>query len=176
MTAKLTSLQSRLVAERLKAGSLTLVDIREPDEFAREHIQGAISAPLSRIEHAHLRIEPGQDVVFHCRSGGRTASACDRLAAVVDGPAFVLEGGLEAWKRDGLPVTTDRRRPIEVMRQVQIAAGSLVVAGVVLGAFVHPGFLALSAFVGGGLAFAGLSGWCGMARLLQLAPWNRLPA
>jgi predicted branched-subunit amino acid permease len=59
------------------------------------------------------------------------------------------------------------------MRQVQIAAGSLVVIGVLLGALVHPGFYALSAFVGAGLVFAGVSGFCGMARLLVLMPWNR---
>ena len=59
------------------------------------------------------------------------------------------------------------------MRQVQIAAGSLVLAGVLLGAFVAPGFYALSGFVGAGLLFAGVSGFCGMARLLAVMPWNR---
>jgi rhodanese-related sulfurtransferase len=175
MTTQLTPLDPRVVAERLRRGEVVLVDIREPDEFAREHIAGAVAAPLSRFEAAHLKLEPGRDVVFHCRSGGRTSSACDRLAGAADGPAFVLEGGLEAWKRQKLPVVADRRRPIEVMRQVQITAGSLVLAGVVLGVFVHPAFLGLSAFVGAGLAFAGASGWCGMARLLQVMPWNRQP-
>jgi hypothetical protein len=59
------------------------------------------------------------------------------------------------------------------MRQVQIEAGSLVLLGIVLGVWVAPAFLGLSAFVGAGLAFAGLSGWCGVARLLALMPWNR---
>ena len=60
------------------------------------------------------------------------------------------------------------------MRQVQIVAGSLVLLGVVLGTTVSPLFLLLSGFVGAGLVFAGLSGWCGMAQLLALAPWNRV--
>ena len=59
------------------------------------------------------------------------------------------------------------------MRQVQIAAGSLVLLGVLLGAFVAPAFYALSGFVGAGLLFAGASGFCGMARLLAAMPWNR---
>ena len=68
---------------------------------------------------------------------------------------------------------SDRKQPIEIMRQVQITAGSLVVIGVVLAFTVAPAFIALSAFVGAGLVFAGVSGWCGMAKLLALMPWNR---
>ncbi len=60
------------------------------------------------------------------------------------------------------------------MRQVQITAGSLVVIGVVLGLVVTPGFLAIPAFIGSGLVFAGASGWCGMAKLLARMPWNRV--
>ena len=85
----------------------------------------------------------------------------------------VLDGGLEAWKSAGLPTRTDRKAPLEMMRQVQIAAGGLVLIGVGLGLLVHPGFFGLAAFVGAGLTFAGATGFCGMARLLALAPWNR---
>ncbi len=56
------------------------------------------------------------------------------------------------------------------MRQVQIAAGSLVVTGVALGALVHPGFYGLAGFVGAGLVFAGTTGTCAMARLLGFRP------
>jgi rhodanese-related sulfurtransferase len=86
---------------------------------------------------------------------------------------YILEGGLDAWKKAGLPVTLDRSQPIDIIRQVQIVAGSLVLLGVVLGAFVAPGFYALSGFVGAGLVFAGTTGFCGMAHLLLLMPWNR---
>ena len=85
----------------------------------------------------------------------------------------MLEGGLDAWKKAGLPVSLDRSQPIDIMRQVQIAAGSLVLLGVVLGAFVSPNFYALSGFVGAGLTFAGISGFCGMARVLGAMPWNQ---
>lgn len=173
MSATLISLKPEDVAARLKGGGAVLVDIREADEFARRHVKGALSRPLSDFEAAHLTIEPGRDVVFTCRSGMRTAANCDRLAARVDGPAYVLEGGVDGWARAGLPVQEDRKAPLEIMRQVQIAAGSLVLLGVILGFSVHPAFFGLSAFVGAGLAFAGATGFCGMARLLALAPWNR---
>ncbi len=51
--------------------------------------------------------------------------------------------------------------------------GVATLIGVLLGWFVAPAWFGLSAFVGAGLMFAGISGWCGMATLLQAMPWNR---
>jgi rhodanese-related sulfurtransferase len=95
------------------------------------------------------------------------------LAQAADCEAYILDGGLEAWKRAGLPVTVDSTQPIDIIRQVQIAAGSLVLLGMLLGFLVSPQLYLLSAFIGAGLLFAGLSGWCGMAKLLGLMPWNQ---
>ncbi len=131
------------------------------------------TGPLSQWERAHLTVDPDADVIFTCRTGMRTGGACDRLAARVAGEAFVLDGGMAAWEKAGLPVETNPQAPLEIMRQVQIAAGSLVLAGVVLGFLVAPAWFGLSAFVGAGLTFAGITGFCGMARLLMLMPWNR---
>ena len=169
----LVSLSPAEVAARLKARTAVLVDIREPDEHAREHIVGAVAAPLSAFEAAHLGLTPNKDVIFMCRSGNRTAGNCDRLAARVDGPAHVLAGGLDAWKKAGLPVKTDTKQPLELMRQVQMAAGGLILVGALLGTLAHPAFWGLSAFVGAGLFVAGATGFCGMARLLAVMPWNR---
>lgn len=176
MTAVLHKLSPQEVQARLAAGRAVLVDIREADEFARAHVSGALSQPLSAMEQAHLTLDPGTDVIFTCRTGMRTAGACDRLAARVEGGAYVLDGGLDAWSKAGLPVEENRRAPLEINRQVQIAAGLMILAGVVLGLLVAPGWFGLSAFVGAGLTFAGLTGTCAMARLLMLAPWNRVTA
>ena len=173
MTATLTPLNPAGVAQRLKSGRAVLVDIREPDEFARMHVKGALSRPISTFETAHLHIDPERDVVFACKTGMRTGANCERLASRVDGEAFVLDGGLDAWAKAGLPLETDAKAPLEMFRQVQIGAGVLVLIGTILGLTVHPGFFAIPAFVGAGLTFAGVTGFCGMARVLALAPWNR---
>lgn len=178
MTKTLTPLKPEAVEERVRQGHALLIDIREDDEFARRHIPGALSRPLSRFEAAVLPEMAGTagvagDVIFTCRSGMRTAANADRLAAPVSGNAFVLEGGLDGWDRAGLPVEANRKAPLEMMRQIQIAAGSLVLLGAILGWLVSPPFFALSAFVGAGLVFVGISGFCGMARVLALLPWNR---
>ncbi|CAN5901611.1 rhodanese family protein [soil metagenome] len=158
-------------ARKLIDQGAVLVDIREPDERAREHVPGALHNPLSRL--AAVAAPSDKAVIFHCRSGARTAANAHRLAGTTSCQTYILEGGLEAWKKAGLPVAIDRRQPIEVMRQVQIVAGSLVLLGVLFGFWLTPLFFGLAAFVGAGLAFAGISGWCGMARLLALMPWNR---
>jgi rhodanese-related sulfurtransferase len=158
----------------IEEGAL-LIDIREADEHARERIPGALHLPLSRLDAADFASHQGRPVIFHCRSGARTLANAARLAGRVGGgcEAFVVEGGLDAWRKAGLPVATDRRAPIELNRQVQIGAGSMVFIGTLLGLTVSPWFFALPLFVGGGLTMAGVTGFCGMAMLLMRAPWNR---
>ena len=173
MTKTLQSIPAAEARRLLDDGAI-LVDIREADEFARERIAGALNRPLSSL--SRLPPSSGKPVIFHCRSGNRTQVNAQRLADVVGGEAYVLAGGLDAWKKAGLPVVTDPRQPLEIMRQVQIAVGSLVLLGVVLGTWGAPGFYGISAFVGAGLVFAGASGWCGMAKVLALMPWNRRTA
>jgi rhodanese-related sulfurtransferase len=159
-----------VTAKRLIDDGALLVDIREPDEHARERVPGARNIPLSRLGSLPAGAKA---MVFHCRSGARTSGNAGRLAAAAGCEAYILEGGLDAWKKAGLPVAVDRGQPIEIMRQVQITAGGLVLAGVLLGVWVAPALLALAGFVGAGLMFAGISGWCGMAKLLGVMPWNR---
>jgi len=70
-------------------------------------------------------------------------------------------------------LAADAGQGISLARQVRISAGALVVAGVALGWFVHPGFYGLSAFVGAGLVFAGITDICGLCLLLAKLPWNK---
>lgn len=158
-------------AELLQDQQALLVDVREPDEHARERIPGAICLPLSSWDNSEV---VSDRLIFHCRSGARTNSNSERLVRKAGGgECYLIEGGLDAWKKAGLPVELDRRRPIDLMRQVQIAAGSMAAVGTLLGALVSPWFLVVPAFVGSGLTVAGLTGFCGLGRLLMLAPWNR---
>lgn len=172
----LTPIDAQSLAAKLKSRELTLIDIREPDEYAREHIVGAVSLPLSRLEGGHVALRGTTPVAFTCRTGMRTNSNCDRLAAHVGGAAYVLDGGLEGWKKAGLGTKADRKAPLEIMRQVQIIAGGLVLLGAILSATVNPAFIWLSGLMGAGLLFAGSTGWCGMAKLLSVMPWNRKAA
>ncbi len=86
---------------------------------------------------------------------------------------MVVEGGTLAWIEVGLPVERGARKTISPERLVRIAAGTLMLTGVVLGFIVHPGCFLLSGFVGTGLIFAGITDWCGMGLLIARALWNR---
>jgi rhodanese-related sulfurtransferase len=166
----ITPAAARQLIERNKA---VLIDIREPEEHAREHIVGARLVPISGFDQHDFDRDHDKAVIVHCRSGMRTAEHAASIIARGFPRAFALEGGLEAWKKAGLPVHVDRSRPIELIRQVQIGAGALVLLGLALALAINPWFAALSAFVGAGLVFAGATGFCGMARLLAVMPWNR---
>lgn len=174
MTLALDTLSPAEARRRIEETGAILIDIRDTDEYVRRHIPGGHSLPLSGLSTAHNGLDSGQDIIFTCRSGMRTAGACDQLAARASGRAFILEGGVDAWAAAGLPVAVNKKAPLEIMRQVQISAGLLVLTGVILGALVSPVWFGLSAFVGAGLTFAGATGFCGMARLLMMAPWNRV--
>jgi rhodanese-related sulfurtransferase len=149
-----------------------LIDIREPAEYAQQRIAGSVNLPLSQLPGL-LPQMAGKAVIFHCLSGKRTAMNEAKLAGCTSCEAYVLEGGLQGWRTAGLPVQGQRRQPLELMRQVQIAAGLLVLVGAILGFAVSPWFYLLPAAVGAGLTFAGVTGFCGMALLLQRMPWNQ---
>ena len=158
-------------AHRLIDSGASLIDIRSPDEHARERIAGALNVPLDRMSAAAAS---GDVLIFHCRSGMRTGQAATALAAAAgERDCYILEGGISAWGNAGLPVEKASGAPIEMQRQVMIAAGTLVLIGTLLSLFLSPVWIALAIFVGAGLTFAGVSGFCGMARLLALMPWNR---
>ena len=161
--------------DRVNQQTAVLIDVREPFERAAAFIPGSHAHPLSRFDARALRLEyPDQTLIFSCKSGSRSADAAQRfLKATGEAGTHQMTGGIEAWQSAGLPVERSANAPkLDVMRQVQIIAGGLVLLGV-LGSLIHPAFIGLSVFVGAGLVFAGVSGWCGMAKLLGHLPWNR---
>jgi rhodanese-related sulfurtransferase len=160
------------LADQLAEQRVTVIDVREPMEYAGGHIAGSLNVPLSRITQADL---PRGPLVLVCHSGNRSAQALAQLLQQGHPhPLSDLEGGIPAWQQAGLPVRKLKNAPLPLMRQVQIAAGSLVLLGVIMSQTVAPGWIWLSGFVGAGLVFAGISGFCGMARLLAALPWNRV--
>lgn len=173
MTTAIKEIDANTLKSWLDRGECVLIDVREPGEHAREHIAGARLLPLDRLDASALGSDSARRIVLHCASGTRSARGA-RILSEAGIDVAHLSGGLPGWKQAGLPVVENRAAPLPIMRQVQIVAGSLVVAGAALGAFVHPGFYALSAFVGAGLVFAGATGFCGMAALLGRLPYNRV--
>ncbi|WP_373778801.1 rhodanese family protein [Glaesserella sp.] len=172
------SIISAAEAKRKLEENALLIDIRQPDEYQREHIKGSVLHPLQLLQASGLPNAAQQHttLIFHCKSGMRTQSTHKLISQLTKSnnfDVFILENGLDGWKKSGYDTIIDHSQPIELMRQVQITAGLLVLLGVTLGWFVTPIFYLLSAFIGAGLIFAGITGLCSMAKLLSLMPWNR---
>jgi rhodanese-related sulfurtransferase len=156
-----------------RRGSTLVLDVRTPAEFEDAHIDGAELHPLNDLQPENVRraIEGKSGCIVVCASGGRATRAAEQLCAKNIPGVAVLAGGMKAWQAQGLPVI-EGRKTISIERQVRIGAGLLVVVGAVLGYFVHPTWIGLSAFVGAGLVFAGVTDTCGMALVLARMPWN----
>ena len=158
-------------AAKIREGALA-ADIRNREEYRGGHIGGALSLPPEQ-HRGKLPDNAAPCVIFYCLGGKRTAMAEAVLAELGRGrECYILEGGLQAWKAAGLPVEADRAAP-DIMRQVQTIAGGLILFGLLAGWLVSPWFYLINAAVGAGLLTAGLTGFCGMARLLAKMPWNR---
>ncbi|MCC6659527.1 MAG: rhodanese-like domain-containing protein [Phycisphaerales bacterium] len=166
------------VRQWLYESRCVLIDVREPDEHAREHIPGSKLLPLSCFDPAQAAAmaAPRQAIVLHCRGGSRSADACRMAASLACSGAKVLSmsGGIDAWKKDALPVEVDTRvSGISVMRQVQMVIGVAVLIGSALAWFLDPRFIAVPVFFGTGLTVAGATGTCGLAAVIGCMPWNR---
>lgn len=158
---------------KLEQERAVVIDVREPAEFRSEHILNSFSIPQSKVSVTNL---PTRDksIVFVCRSGKRSSVVCENFVHLhPDIDVYSLHGGINAWKDAGYDVVNFGRRVIPLDRQIQLVAGTLVFLGVVIGFFVTPAFYLLSGFVGCGLMFAGLTGWCGMGKILAMMPWNK---
>lgn len=148
-----------------------LIDVREPSEFKDVAIPEAENIPVGEIANAVGRLKQFGTVYVNCGSGVRSKKACEILEQ--HGVHVVnLEGGLTAWQHSGLAVRGKGNR-LPIIRQVMLTAGLLILSGLVLTYFVHPYWVGLPIFVGAGLTFSGLTGYCLMAYILEMMPWNK---
>lgn len=164
-------------AEVCGCGPVDLLDVRTPVEFREVHVEQARNLPLDRLDPAAvMRSRNGhadEPLYLICRSGSRGRQACEKFMAAGFPNVVNVEGGTLACAEAGLSVVRGRKA-ISLERQVRIAGGLLVLFGVLLGWLVHPALYGLSAFVGAGLVFAGVTDTCGMGMLLARMPWNQV--
>jgi rhodanese-related sulfurtransferase len=168
------NIDSETLKKWLDNNEAVIVDVREPAEYQANKINGSSLIPLANICKKSLPQCQNKKLVLHCHSGKRSQSACQKLLAEdSDLEIYNLEGGISAWIVAGNAAQKSGSFFLPLDRQVQLAIGLGVLAGSLLGYFVHPAFCFLAAFFGAGLSFAGLSGYCGLAILMAKMPWNR---
>ena len=165
---------SQLNEIRQSGRPVDLIDVRPPVDYRSMHVAFARNVPMGTLDPAAVARErnAGEPLYVICRRGVLAGKACRKLIDGGYANVVNVEGGTEGWEAAGLPVVRDTSG-VSLERQVRIAAGFLVLLGVLLG-FVHPAFFGLSAFVGAGLMFAGITDTCGMGMLLAKMPWNQV--
>lgn len=153
-----------------------LLDVRTPAEFAAAHVPGAKLVPLDELDCPKFlkQRDPGEGPIYvFCQSGSRARRAVEKFQRTGFDGCVLVEGGTQAWMDAGLPVTRGESKVLPLMRQVQIAVGSVSAIGAALALGVDPWFALIPLVMGGGLLFAGVTGFCGLALVLAKMPWNK---
>ncbi len=162
--------------DRIEQGSVELLDVRTDLEFHQSHIAGARHLPLDKLENApgFAQQHPEKTLCVICQSGKRAARARQHLMERFGVRSELLEGGMNAWLAAG--GQTERAAGtsgLDMMRQVQVVVSVLNLLGIALALLISPWWLALPCVTALGMMVAGITGWCGLALLLQKMPWNR---
>ncbi len=162
------------VFNKLSGGeALQIIDVREADEFNSVRLESSSCLPLSLLNHNHRFIHPEKDAYLLCRSGERAKQAAKKLAGLGVKNTVVIEGGLEAWRKEGLPLEKSVKQVWSMDRQVKFTASLLILDGIALAYSVNPCWILLSAFVALGMLVSSIADTCAMATALGLLPWNR---
>lgn len=170
---KISSIDVYTAKNWLDRNEAILIDVREPAEHASEKIMGSALHPADSICCDSLP-KTDKKILIHCQKGMRGSNACQKLMTENEAlEIYNIEGGIEAWQQAGFPVKSSGTKRLPLDRQVQIVIGLSVLTFGLLGYFAHPAFALGAAFFGAGLANAGLTGWCGLAKLIAKMPWNQ---
>lgn len=174
-----------ITAQEAKAlldnGKAILIDVREPDEYIAEHIPDSQLIPLSVFTDGCRKIECGdKKIIFHCKAGMRSNKACAIAKDFFDDENLLsLQGGIEAWRSAGYATSSGNDNStrlscnISIFRQVQIIVGALIFCFISLGLFIATAFFYIAAVLSLALFLAGVTGWCGLAMILNKMPWNK---
>jgi rhodanese-related sulfurtransferase len=173
---KITNIKPSQLLQWQKTNKAVIIDVREPAEYRSEAIVGAINLPLTQgnVNKKYLQKYLPKKVVLHCQSGKRSMLACEKLKSEkASFDVWNLQGGIVAWKDAGYDIVASGKRILPLDRQLQLVIGFMVLLGTVLGEFVASAWFVLPVMAGLGLINAGLTGWCGLARVLARMPWNQ---
>ncbi|MGQ7786972.1 rhodanese-like domain-containing protein [Nesterenkonia sp. PF2B19] len=158
-----------------------LIDVRTPAEHRSAHLLGSLLVPDELVSREAQRLADAlaavdRPVVLLCQAGPRSQQAQQALSAAGLTDSRVLSGGLNAYRATvGDDAVEVGEGPWAMERQVRMAAGSLVLAGLLGGRLLSPKARVVSGAIASGLVFSAATNTCGMAKALARMPWNQSP-
>lgn len=174
----INNISAKAANEMLSEGNAVIIDVRSMAEHNACNIEKSIICPLPDISYSKLQhLVPELDnnkIIIHCKSGFRSNQACKKL--LTDNPnieLYNMEGGITAWQKDGFNTVGSGKIVLPTMQQTQLVIGVMVSIFCLLALFANYNFIYGALFFGLGLIFAGLTGFCGLAKLLDKMPWNQ---
>jgi rhodanese-related sulfurtransferase len=169
----MTKISPKEFNEKLNGGNCILVDVRSLDEHKAAKISGSQCIPLDEIKAQDTKLPGNKEILLYCRSGKRSNEAFETLRKKGFENLKQLDGGIIAWENEGLNVHKNKAFGMSIQRQVLAIVGLLVLTFSLLTMFYSSSFIYLIAAIGFALMIAGLTGFCGMALLLEKMPWNK---
>jgi len=173
----MTSVSIQWIKENIHQESALFIDVRERHEYHAEHIKNAMNIPLGALEQSIDRIPKDKTLIFYCKSGNRSQKALEQLIHhLSDIPCYSLIGGIDAGKKEfeiERSSTTGCKMRLSVERQTFVIIGIFLILGGIFAFTINPLFQLVPFVIGGGMIFAGLSGFCGLSKVLAMMPWNK---
>ena len=177
MTTEIRTITCKELAVLCTQNEQNVIDVRTPIEFREVHCTYARNTPLDSLDpNSIMAAQPTSEdrpLYVICRSGQRAGKACEAFLKAGFTNVINVEGGTSAWDSAGLPVVRGKKA-VSLERQVRIVAGIIVLTGALMSRFVDPNWFGVPAFVGAGLAFAGITDTCAMGMLIAKMPWNKV--
>lgn len=89
-----------------------VIDVREPHEFTKSHIENAINIPLGKLEEKLSSLEKYKlrPVIVTCQTGARAVPACKTLAKTGFEQLFCMQGGMQSWEDNKLPIKINKTK------------------------------------------------------------------
>lgn len=150
-----------------------IIDVREPAEHMSSHIEGSELFPLSKLKGEDIKHNKNTYIIY-CQKGGRGKSACEKLLAHnPDLDIYNISGGINEWINEGYSVRKGEKSILPLDRQVQLSISTLLLVFCALSLTISTAFIWPIIFIATGLFVAGATGFCGLARVIALMPWNQ---
>ena len=172
---KIDLITASALSKLIEEGKVILIDVREPIEYHTGHIESALNLPLSTLKTQQLDTlnDKKKKFVIYCKSGHRSTKACEKLIKNTSYDLWNLDGGISSWTNNSLPISRHSKR-LSLDRQVHIALGTMILLGLCLEYYVSGKWIGLPIIIGLGLLNSGITGWCGLGKLIAKMPWNKI--
>jgi rhodanese-related sulfurtransferase len=108
---KYESISPLIAVTKMNNDNTVVIDVREPHEFLKSHIENAINIPLSKVEEQLASLEKHKlhPIIVTCQTGSRSTPACKTLSKAGFEHVFNMTGGMQSWEDNKLPIKVSNK-------------------------------------------------------------------